>query len=285
MAQKRNKSTQKAAGSNGISPLIILLVVVGLLVALYLFRNELPQLPSRVTGDMSAYSSIDAMLPKGPRGDQIVKHFAFTLAYDEETEQAEWVIHRLTAKYVTQGKERRTDDFREDDKVSTGSATLEDYSRTGYDRGHLAPAADFKWDKQAMSESFYFSNMSPQLPAFNRGIWNRLEQQVRDWAVSETDLIVVTGPVFKNTTTTVGINEVAVPDYYFKAILDVHPPHYKAIGFILKHEKSNLPLQLLAVSIDSVESFTGIDLFPGLPDEMEVPLEAETNVLNWPFNE
>ncbi len=253
--------------------------------ALYLFRDRLPQLPGQLTGDMTAYANIDAMLPDGQTGDQTVKHLAYTLAYDEETEQAEWIIYRLTSQQVRQGKARRTDDFREDPLVKSGSATLDDYSRTGFDRGHLAPAADFKWSEQAMSESFYFSNMSPQWPGFNRGIWKRLEEQVRDWAVSENDLIVVTGPVFKYATQTVGENKVAVPDYYYKVVMDIHPPRYKAIGFILKHEKSNTPLPLLAVSVDSVESFTGIDLFPALPDDLEEPLESAVNVLNWPFHE
>lgn len=283
MAKQRRKNTQKGSGSGTFGSAIVVLVILGLLIALYFFREGLPKMSQELTADLSSYTSADALLPTTLTGDQTIKHFAFTLSYDEETEQAEWVAYRLTSQHVKTGRERRTDDFREDELVRSGSATLDDYHRSGYDRGHLAPAADFKWDKRAMSESFYLSNMSPQLAGFNRGIWKELEEQVRDWALSEGALIIVTGPVFKNSTKTIGPNRVVVPDYYFKAILDIQPPKHKAIGFILKHEKSNATLASLSVSIDSVERFTGLDLFAALPDSTETLLEAEVNMLNWSF--
>lgn len=275
MAKSKRKNTQ-----NPQTPLWLVLLVVLLVVGLYFFKDQLYK--NRVPEpDLTELNDHRYLLPKGVTGDQTVEHLGYTLSYDEETEQAEWVMYRITDKQLYQGKARRTDNFREDPSVTSGSATLEDYTRSGYDRGHLAPAADFKWSDSAMSSTFYFSNMSPQLPGFNRGIWKELEEKTRDQAKQDHELYVVTGPIFKNATTTIGPNEVTVPTHYFKVLLDIYPPEYKAIGYIFEHEKTKKPLRHFAVSIDSVESFTGIDLFPALPDSVETPLEADFNIHKW----
>ncbi|MDZ7792136.1 MAG: DNA/RNA non-specific endonuclease [Spirochaetia bacterium] len=125
-----------------------------------------------------------------------MRHTGYTLSYSEEHEQAEWVAYKLTIEEL-QGDVERTDNFREDKKVDTETASLSDYRGSGYDRGHLAPAADFSWSEEAMSDTFYLSNMSPQKPGFNRGIWRSLESQVREWAIRDKALLVVTGPVFE----------------------------------------------------------------------------------------
>ena len=278
MAKKKSKDTQK-----GQLWMWLLVITIGL-VALYFYREGM--LRPGTTVDITAINSLDSMQPSGSRGEQVVKHKAYIISYDEDTEQAEWVLHRLTDKYMYQGNSRRTDDFRQDDLVLSGSASLDDYHRSGYDRGHLAPAADFKWDETAMSESFLMSNMSPQLPGFNRGIWKELEEMIRDWAVKEKDMYIVTGPVFTVPTPRyIGENEVGIPDYYYKVILEVSPPGYKSIAFLLPHEKSNMPLVHYVVTVDSVEVFTGIDFFPALPDSLEEVLEGELNPINWSFYE
>lgn len=274
MAKSKGKNTEN-------TPTIwVLLFIIIIAVVVYYYKDELQKMNVPVT-DLSSITSERQLLPKGISGDQVVKHLGFTLAYDEETEQAEWVMYRLTDKQLYQGKVRRTDNFREDPLVTSGSANLEDYTRSGYDRGHLAPAADFKWSDSAMSSTFYFSNMSPQLPGFNRGIWKELEEKTRDQAMQDHEIYVVTGPIFKNVTSTIGPNEVVIPTHYFKVILDIYPPEYKAIGFILEHEKTQKPLRHFAVTVDSVERFTGIDLFSALPDSVETPLEADFNMLKW----
>ena len=111
--------------------------------------------------------------PKPIIGEQIVNHLGYSLSYNEKNEQASWVAYELTADQV-RGTVKRKDSFRSDPLIKTGSASLSDYKGSGYDRGHLAPAADMKWSTTAMSESFFMSNMSPQLPGFNRGIWKKL---------------------------------------------------------------------------------------------------------------
>ena len=176
----------------------------------------------------------------------------------------------------------RTDNFRSDEKISSNSATLLDYRRSGYDRGHLAPAADFSFNTNAMSESFYMSNMSPQNPSFNRGIWKELESLVRSWG-SVSSIYVVTGPILDDCSTTIGTNNVCVPKYYYKVIYD--PSEKKMIAFVLLNKKSEYKLSHYVTSVDYVESIAGIDFFPILEDNLEEELESEIHKEFWIWNE
>ncbi|MFH0761448.1 MAG: DNA/RNA non-specific endonuclease [Bacteroidota bacterium] len=214
------------------------------------------------------------------KNTEIVKHQFYSLSYSEPDEQAEWVAYLLTSTMAT-GSVEREDDFRIDPMVATGSATLEDYKGSGYDRGHLCPAADMSFSEEAMSETFYMSNMSPQDPSFNRGIWKSLEEQVRNWASLYDSLYVITGPVLTSNKDTIGPNEVSVPKYYYKVILDYCLPEIKMIAFILPNEKGTGSIQDYVVSTDSVESITGIDFFPKLPDTIEEQLESTHQSNSW----
>ncbi|MBV5349132.1 DNA/RNA non-specific endonuclease, partial [bacterium] len=147
---------------------------------------------------------------------QIIKHTYYSLAYSEENEQAFWVFYQLSSDNL--GNQDRTDDFRADPAVNSGSASLIDYKGSGYDRGHLCPAADMTQNKTSMSETFFLSNMSPQTPGFNRGIWSTLEEKVRAWANQYSKIYVVTGPIFKDNLAVIGENKVTVPGYYYKVI-------------------------------------------------------------------
>ncbi|VAX29041.1 hypothetical protein MNBD_IGNAVI01-3041 [hydrothermal vent metagenome] len=208
----------------------------------------------------------------------IVFHKAYSLKYDEEHEQADWVRYTLTKEHLLMEQVKRSNNFKTDTLVKTGSATPDDYKHSGYDRGHLAPAADMSWSKVTMQESFYMSNMSPQLPSFNRGVWKRLEGKVREWAIEYDTLYVVTGPVLKDSLKIIGVNQVSVPEYFYKALLVYTTTNQRAIGFILPNTKSTTPIDSFAVSIDSVESVTGIDFFSTLPDSVEEILESKTEI-------
>ena len=222
------------------------------------------------------------LLPKPVSGEQIINHSAYSLSYNEEHEQANWVAYKLTAEKV-RGSVKRKDAFRADPKVKTGSASLDDYRGSGYDRGHLAPAADMKWSSTAMSESFFMSNMSPQNPGFNRGIWKRLEEHVRNWAIDNESIHITTGGVLKGKLTTIGNNRVSVPSFYYKVILDYKEPEIKGIGFILFNENTKKSLEPYAVSIDEVEKFTGLDFYYYLPDNIENKVESMVDVSKWSF--
>ena len=218
--------------------------------------------------------------PKPISGEQIIDHFGYSLSYNEEHEQASWVFYELTDKEIS-GLVKRKDQFRSDPNVKTGSASLSDYKGSGYDRGHLAPAADMRWSPTAMSESFFMSNMSPQNPSFNRGIWKKLENKVRDWVINDQTIYVVTGGVLTDSLDAIGENQVSVPNHYYKVVLDYTKPVIRGIGFILPNERSNLSLMNFAVSIDSVEIFTGIDFYYSLPDSIEDSIESIINLPAW----
>ncbi len=227
-----------------------------------------------------AYDNLDFGVP-GP-ADSVVDRVGYALGYCEKYEQPLWVVYKLTREEVNVKAAERQDNFRADPEIPTGSATPADYTRSGYDRGHLAPAADMAFSVRAMSESFYMSNMSPQAPQFNRGIWAKLEKQIREFAVDKGEIYVVTGPVFRegDPVITIGANQVAVPQAYYKVVCEVAEPH-RMIGFILPNEGSQKALQEFAVTVDAVEAATGLDFFSVLPDEKENAQEAVITVTDW----
>lgn len=234
-------------------------------------------------------------LPAAQSGDEIIHHSALTLAYAEKFEQARWVAHIITQD-VTKGTVLRTNDFRTDKKVSTGSAVEADYflkkmktdstwayDGFGYDRGHLAPSADFKWSKTALSESYYYSNMSPQLAEFNRGAWGNLEDAIRGYLYRNpaTSLYIVTGPLLADNLPVIerGINKVSIPAMYWKAVLDFD--NKKAIGFMMPNQNITQPLAAFAVSVNEIEKATGLDLFNKLPIDLQETLEKQKNITDW----
>lgn len=210
----------------------------------------------------------------------IINHFAYSLCYNEESEQAEWVAYLLT-RNETRSIYKRSDRFIEDPMVKTRSADHSDYSKSGFDRGHLAPAGDMGWSSQSMEESFYYSNMSPQDPSFNRGIWKKMEEMVRAWALEYDSLYIVTGPVLNSGLQSIGQNGVAVPKFYYKIILDNSGKDKKALAFLVPNKGSKESISSFVVNIDKVEEITGIDFFPLLPDNIEKSLEANVNENQW----
>lgn len=221
-------------------------------------------------------------IPVGPNDEIVITHTGYTLSYCEEYEVPYWVAYSLTREEVVTQTAERKDNFRSDELIPTGSATLSDYKKSGYDRGHMAPAADFRWSEEAMSDTFYLSNMCPQVHAFNAGIWSDLESAVRSIAYTDGEVYVVTGPVLTDGPyETIGENNVAVPKYFYKVILDYTDPVIKAIGFIMPNENSSEPLSYFALSVDEVEEITQIDFFPALPDDIEEVVEAEFDPSLW----
>jgi len=241
---------------------------------------------SNKTAHQTASDTQEALL-KGPleepqilEGENRLQHSAYSFVYSEIHEQSKWVAYQLK-KSELQKNTKRSNRFKADKSVSSLTASNKDYRKSGYDKGHLAPAADMVWDKTAMNESFYFSNISPQLPGFNRGIWKRLEGDVREWAEKYDSIFVVTGPVFKGVIETIGENDVSVPSHFFKAILVYSPQYVSSIAFLFPHEKCKGSEFDYAVSVDSVEAFTGLDLFYRLPDKLENSVEQSVDITAW----
>lgn len=221
-------------------------------------------------------------IPTLKEGDAVIRHSALFLCYDEKHEQAKWVAHIIHPDVISGGFSR-SNDFREDTLVLTGTATKEDYWNTGYDRGHMAPSADFRWSRKALSESYYYSNMSPQKPELNRESWALLEDKLRyHVVVTGEPLFIMTGPVLEDGLPVIGtVNKVSIPKLNYKIALDITGDEKKAIGFIMRNGKNEYPTFSYAVSIDSIERLTGLDFFPALPDELENRLEAMTDVEPW----
>ena len=211
---------------------------------------------------------------------EVIKHNGFTLSYSEMHEQSWWVAYELDAG-KTRGKTKRSNNFKADPMVSTGSSSLADYKGSGFDRGHLAPAGDMKWSKQSMDDSFYMSNISPQRPGFNRGIWKKLESLIREWVVQYGKLYIATGPVLDKSYMTIGDNKVSIPDYYYKVILDYQNPQYKAIGFMIPNQNSKDHLSNYALSIDKIEAILNIDFFHLLEDSLEASIESVLDLSQW----
>lgn len=221
-------------------------------------------------------------IPKSTINYQVIKHTGFALAYSEYNEQATWVSYVLLPEECG-GDEERSSSFYPDPKVSTGSATNEDYKGSGFDRGHLAPAGDMGYSAITMKESFYYSNMSPQEPSFNRGIWKKLESKVRDWSKNGDTLLVITGPVLSDSLKLekIGPNEVRIPKSYYKVVVKRTAKGYTAIGFILPNEASSSDLKSFIVTIDQIEKRTGLDFLPNVSKKKQKSLESTVKREYW----
>jgi endonuclease G len=214
------------------------------------------------------------------RPEQIITHAGYTVSYNPEWHIPNWVSYELT-RDETEGKLDRSDDFEVDPKVKGVCPSNEDYKRSGYDRGHMAPAADMKWNSTVMKECFYYSNMCPQKHSLNAGRWKTLEEKVRDWAQEDSAIVIVCGPIVDKGYNTIGNARVAVPQRFFKVILVPFLKKPRAIGFIMKNEKEELPLSSYVVSVDRVEKITGLNFFSALPDDVENSIESSNSTYGW----
>ncbi len=225
----------------------------------------------------------DEVLPATPPGDELIHHTWYALAYDETHEQAAWTVHELTRERLNANWAERPATFLPDPAVRTESATPRDYNGSGYDRGHLVPAADMAFREEAINETFYMSNISPQLHAFNGGVWRELEENTRDWARKFNKLYVVSGPVLtKPGLGQIGFSKVTVPAYFYKVLLA--PEQHRAIAFVMPNQLSARPLMDYAFTIDQVEKLTGLDFFPQLLKGLDEELEGSLDKGAWPVN-
>lgn len=264
-----------------IKKLFIAILIISLIILVIVFIQTIKQPTLKKTTHTETHPVSGFNFLPSTKDGEIVKHRFYTLSYAEKYEQAEWVTYELTRTMAQHEDVKRNDDFRPDPDVPTGSATPEDYSNSGYDRGHLCPAGDMEFSEKAMNETFYMSNMSPQEPAFNRGIWKHLEEMVRKWALQNQKIYIVTGGVLTDGLPTIGRNKVSAPKYFYKIILDYEEPEIKAIAFLIPNERSKKQLSAFVVPIDSVEALTGIDFFPALPDGLENELEKTSDLKQW----
>ena len=223
-----------------------------------------------------------------------VCHAGQVVAFNPERNVSDWVAFRLRKKDLLKSGVKRKNNFRGDDHIPPQHRVVpKDYENSGYDRGHLAPAASMKWSRCAMDDSFLMSNIAPQVGAkFNNGIWGVLERRMRQWACERGTLYIVTGPLYESKDGGVLVYDrdgdkvddngiiVSIPSHFFKIAFD--PAAMEAIAFVLpnmKLEKSNLPKYI--TSIDKIEAMSGLDFLSDLPDHDEVAIEAKVQMDIW----
>lgn len=212
---------------------------------------------------------------------KIIRHFAYTACYDEMRVIPEWVAWELTSEEVD-GSFAREENFHPDPDWKGMQAENKDYVRSGYSRGHMAPAGDMKFSEQAMKESFYFTNVCPQLAAVNNGNWKSLEEKCRKWAHKYGTVWIACGPIVTSSNpATIGWNEIVVPDAFFKVVMIQDKGVLHGVGFVFPHDDSNRKYETLAMPIDKVESITGLDFFAALPDEVENAMESSYDWSVW----
>ena len=224
-------------------------------------------------------SSLFDYLPTSTTG-AIYSHSSYSFSYSENHEQSEWVAYVLEKNDLTNLNFQRPF-FEQDPLVETASADWRNYKNSGYDKGHLCPAADRKSSFSDYNETFFTSNISPQKHDFNSGVWNRLEEKVRYWALKYDGLYVVTGGVLNDNLKSIGKEKVSVPKYFYKVLLTKDGS--RMIGFLVPHQKSNQPIYEFTATVDDIEKMTGIDFFPKLSDTIENELESKSDYKEWSF--
>lgn len=241
--------------------------------------------------------ALEIPAPLAGQQERLIRHTGYTVSYNALWRLPNWVAYELTPE-ETSGPAKRADRFVPDPEVPFHeTATTDDYKHSGFDRGHMAPAGDMKWSEAAMQESFYLSNICPQHPALNRGIWKRLEDLVRRQAATRGSVYVVCGPLAADTARRLGGGGIGsgdggsggqrggqgvlVPHGFFKALLQYDGNRWAAVAFTFDNAGSEKPLSGHTLTIDSLEILTGFDFFPALPDSIETAVERETDPTWW----
>jgi len=287
MAKFRTQHS-RGSGKGGVfsGRLIMIFIIMAALVAGVLLFSKSNLFQKSTVVEITNYDLPDDrfFIPSTKNGT-LVHHKHYSLSYDESAEQAEWVAYYLTKASLQAKNVLRAKRFNEDPLVKTQSASHGDYIRSGYDRGHLVPAADMAFSKTAMQETFYMSNISPQIRNFNGAVWRELEESVRDWAYKYGALYVVSGPIYGNGQKRIGNSGVRVPEAFFKVILDLESRDKKAIAFRLENKVSYEPLTTYMISVDQLEAETGFDFYGDLlEDDIEEYLEANIDQSKWPIS-
>ena len=206
----------------------------------------------------------------------------YTTSYNVDTRTPNWVAWHLTANHTNGPAKRKGIIFQADEDIPAPRVDTYDYMRSGYDRGHMCPAGDNHWSQKAMEQSFLMTNICPQVPALNSGLWNTIEKQCRTWAQVYGDVYIVCGPIYFNQKhKTIGKNKIQVPEAFFKVVLRLKDEP-KAIGFICRNASAKGRKKTDYInSVDEVERITGMDFFSQLPDDIEQQIEGQADIKDW----
>lgn len=215
------------------------------------------------------------------KSNQVIMYSGFHLSYNTECRQADWTAYILTKKQVQNSVLQRHNSYRADKKSIEYPVLSRNYTNSGFDRGHLVPAEDMSWSEQNLYETFYMTNISPQVPKFNQGVWKKLEYLVRKWAVENQRIYVITAPVLQNVSDSIDGN-ICIPRWFCKIVVDIsRKDDYKAIAFLFPNKNCKNDLCSYRVSIDSLEILTGYDFFCKANREIMDKLEQQTDSEQW----
>lgn len=214
-------------------------------------------------------------IPAYTADEDIYAYSGFTSSYNHTTLVPNWVAYELTADELNGSYDTKSSSFSRDPNVRGRQASREDYSRSGWDKGHMAPKADLRWSETAYWESHYFTNVCPQNHQMNAGDWNTLEKSVRRWARKYGTLWIVCGPIFdEHRFGTIGAAKVQVPDAFFKAVLMRDAGGFHSVAFVMPNTPEHHPMSAYVCTVDDLEALIGRDLFPNLPDAVEAQAES-----------
>lgn len=253
-------------------------------VVYYFINNSSPEADPEQPGTELSESIAGLEIPALDNSGRIVKHGAYVSSYNTETLIPDWVAYEITAEEAAGRRERDGIEFRMDpDLKGCTQAMREDYSGSGWTKGHLMPAADAAFSSSAMEETFYFTNICPQNEVLNAGDWQYLEKRVRNWAKTYGSVWVVTGPIVgEGRYGTIGDRDVVVPDSFYKALLVRRKDgSYSAIAFIMDNDEERYYLRDCSLSVNELETLTGFDFFPALDDKIEDKVESTVRLSDW----
>lgn len=239
---------------------------------------------SETAGTAAGDGDLLAVTLPGGTANVHINYSAISVDFNPGKRVPNCVSYRLTRQMVMMAdapdaEKRKNYKFNKDKNVEACPEWWE-YKNSGYDRGHMAPADDMKWSREAMTECFYMTNMCPQNNSLNSGAWRSLEQKVHRWASRDGELLVFTGPIFGAGNKTIGPNDdIAVPQGFFKVVYA--PGQQRAIAFMYDNVQARGGLRRHAVSVDEVERLTGIDFLGALPDDVESRIEADADPNCW----
>lgn len=259
--------------------LLILIIVATVIFAVVAYRSDHGAMKN---GDRAQSASAghypELHIAKGSNA-HVKDYTGFTVGFNASNRTPDWVGWELTADEAF-GHESRSDNFWQDYDLN-GCPAPADYRNSGYDKGHLCPAADQKWSAMAMSDCFVMANMAPQAHALNAGAWKTLEEKERLWARRDSAIVIVAGPIYYNSDRMSIGDGVRVPSAFYKVLLAPYLPEPRAIGFIYPNMQSPGNMADYAMSVDEVEKITGLDFFSNLPDELENKVESRFSFNEW----
>lgn len=260
--------------------ILLSVTFLGLLIFGWLAKNDKADSHDQALTKIEYSYNKNLEMPSYIEDATILEKHGFTIGFAKKYKNAYWVAYKLDCK-ETNGKIERGNYFREDEILGKYSPNTDDYYLSGYDKGHLIPAGDNTSDSLAMHDSFLMSNVSPQVPSFNRGIWKTLESQVRDWACKYDSLYIITGPVLNNSLPRLGKGKIAIPDYFYKSILLYNKDYQSIITFYMYQYTKDENLFDFVITTDSLETILGFDLFSNLDNKVENVLESRIDTTFW----